>query len=217
MLEGPKKKLAFTAALVGFLGASVSLAQDQPVVLSWDDKLGFVRNVHINLVDNVSDNCWTNATAIRSRMRLLFEQNEIAVHEEPFAFPDPMSVHVTLQAIGYRVEGSDLCAVSSVMSVSHAGFDVRGGAEGRQTFSLPFESNLSLQFGVNTSSSNVNEALSDFFEGTLSDFVADVISARRSENVRHFFDLYPAAGIDPISRTAWASLVEAFELLPNSD
>ena len=61
-------------------------SEDSPTYMSWGAVNALSQNLQLNLIDEVGDNCWTNASLVRSSAFLALEQNNIFVPGYEVAF-----------------------------------------------------------------------------------------------------------------------------------
>ena len=176
--------------------------------LSQSEALGLISIVNIDVSDDVSDGCWTNVSTVEAKMRLLFEQNDIEVEKDSLAFLMPAARSVSLSALGFR-NGMG-CVVSAAFEVRHWTSSDVGGYEELPEFSV---SGLVVSYSrqyVGTNSSNMNQQLLDFFDATATNFVADILSARRSDVVRLFKNTYPHYGQEIPTQKEWEEYLSDF-------
>jgi len=153
------------------------------------EALGLISTVNINVSDDVSDGCWTNASSIEAKLRLLFEQNEIIVEREELAFLTVAARLVFVVATGYRLNG--ICVASASFELRHWATSSLGGYDNLPEF-LTSGLVVSVENGVILANRvNVNQQLQDFVEASAANLVADILSARRSDAVRFFKNTYP--------------------------
>ena len=169
-----------------------------PIRLKGTEPMGLVRHSTLTTDDQVTDNCWTNADSIRSKIFLIFSQNDIFVPDYVPAYFNSGTVVASISANGFRT-GSGICAVSATFSVYTKTVQNLGGADGRQEYAVEYLSSIYDNGMIATNSTNVNSALDDFFIGAASEFAAKVITARKSENVTDFFQDYPPQDATPMS------------------
>jgi len=65
--------------------------------------VGLINAVELRIDDQVSNQCWTNSTAVQARISAELERTNIAVFTEPLAFSLPSSPILQIQLIGFRV------------------------------------------------------------------------------------------------------------------
>lgn len=203
------KKLTCLAAFqILSTAAGWAQTENNPIHLSGEDASGLVRYTRLFTTDEVDGDCWTNSNSVESKIRLLFEQNDVQVLDYTPAFLNAVTVSTNASAFGFRAN-SGLCVVSARLQVQTYVYPTYGGYEGGQEYSTEYQAILHHQASVFSSGSNVNAQLTDFFEGAAASFMADVLSARRSGKVRGYFDTYPAALNEPMSLEKWNELVNA--------
>ncbi len=163
-----------------------------------DEKLGFVSGIHtpgfikyaeIKVHDGVTDNCWTNSNSIGSRTRLLLEQNDIETIDG-IAFHDMSAPVVYVSAFGFK--NGSLCVVSAEFSVYSQGNSYWDASQrgGKEWFVAQFNEIHSSQY-LFTGPGAVNDEISDWFDGQASEFIANVLSARRNPDVQSFMADFP--------------------------
>lgn len=200
--------LALAALFQLVLGMpQLARAQDAPKFLEYGLELGLIRNSYLFSSDQVSDNCWTNMSSIEAKIRLLLERNEIPVFREPFAFYNSFNVQVKLVAFGFRT-GDGLCVVSSALSVSTGlSEDINYSGQGPGIIA-DYSVAIFQRSAIFTSGFNVNEQLDGWFEGVVSEFIADIISARRSDEIQEYFERFPTFGRDPLTQSQFDDIVK---------
>lgn len=197
-----------SALLLSTLAAQSSAQEDAfPTYLPWGSVAGLTQNIKLHLNDDVDGNCWTNASSIRSSAFLMFEQNDIFVPDYEPAFIGFNTPQATISAFGFRT-GNGLCAVTATFTVQYRSSEVLGGADGKERFSFPTTVNVFENAAIFTNSSNVNEQLTDFFQGQVSEFIARSISSRRNDDFSRYFELYPPSDERPMSIEEWDAMIE---------
>ncbi|HAR50674.1 MAG TPA: hypothetical protein DCS45_02200 [Roseovarius nubinhibens] len=197
---------AFSALICLALGDSVNADTDRR--MSQDEALGLITTVNIDVSDEVSDRCWTNASSIEAKLRLLFEQNEIKVEKDELAFLVAAARSVSVRAWGYRT--GSVCVVGATFALRHWASSNMGGIDGLPEFSA---SGLVVAFSnsaVLSSKVNANQQLMEFFESNATNLVADIISARRSDVIRLFKNTYPHYGQEIPTQKEWEEYLSDF-------
>lgn len=205
-------KLMSLVALSGVFFPAILVAQEQsqsriPVYMEKGTEFGLVQSSKIEISDSVTDNCWTNASTVRSRVYLIFEQNGLFVPDYEPAFFGAQNVLTGLSAFGFRL-GNGVCAVSASFEVRTRISTRRGGAEGKQEFSFEYTAELFERSSIFSNGGNTNDQLKDFFEGAASEFVAKVLSARRSKELSLYHAIYPRSETPPMSVEEWERLID---------
>lgn len=191
-------KNSFLLVVLSLISGAAYSQDSVPNYIEFGDELGIIKNIHLVVHDEVSDSCWTNSSSILSRVRLIFEQSDIATSDERFAFFGGAAVGGELVAFGHRT-ASGICVVSAEFKIMTQIYQRVGGFEGRPVYYFGYWSTIHSSKYVVSSSVNVNGQLTDFFEGAASEVVADIISARREDDIKSFFSDFPNYGADPMT------------------
>ena len=69
-------RLIMGCLVITVFATHTALARDP---LPYEAELGLIRGVTLDVVDEVTGDCWTNAESIRSKLHLLLEQNDVRV------------------------------------------------------------------------------------------------------------------------------------------
>jgi len=166
--------------------ASSALAQsNDSFYVSRSKALGFIRFAELEVADQVTDNCWTNVSAIRAKTRLLLEQNGIAVVDLSGIASNFVRPYILLNVVGFSTANG--CAGYANIEVYYFASDAYAGGGGLnlRVFSRPFYRGT-----LFTSGQNLNDQLDEFFEGAASELLAEAIAARRDPKVDEFFEEY---------------------------
>lgn len=169
---------------------------------------GIIHHSQLILEDDVSDRCWTNAETISSKVRLLFEQNEISVLAEAPAYYSGSIVMTTMSALGFRAENG-LCAVSAYFSVNSVVSQTLGGENDINEYHVTYLSEIFRKSSIFVASRNSDQQLADFFEGHSSEFVANVVSSRRDPIVARFMSDFPQLASAPMTRATYLKILES--------
>ncbi|WP_143042258.1 hypothetical protein [Citreimonas salinaria] len=182
------------AAAVLAVSFSAADAEETPHVLGADLTLGAVNYSNIAVLDQVNDGCWTNSSNTSARVRLLLEQSDIAVVEGGY-FTTLFAPTVELNANGFRAGA--VCAVSATFKVSYPGYVGYGGTTAPRYY---FSAGVTLfeSSAIFTNGRDVNAQLADYYTAQASDFASRVISARRSSEIKGFFESYPMFSDAPL-------------------
>lgn len=174
-------------------------------------EVGLIENSTLTVFDNVVDNCWTNSSAIRSKVHLIFEQNDIRVLDYKPAFFSFDTVSTELSAVGFKISGG--CAVSAEFRVQTGIYSDLGGANGRQVHVFRYRARIFDRASIFSNGGNTNSQLTDFFEGAASEFVAKTLSARRDQGLQEYMQEYPSTKEPPMSKKEWDEYIAT---LPSS-
>lgn len=170
-------------------------------VISYDSVPGYVRHVRLLHNDEVTDNCWTNARNVLARTRLLLENNDVHVFVHDPAFQRLFSPFLQISAVGYRSGG--LCVGSASVEMFSFGSATYGGADGKPEYRFRVQQVIFDKTSVFSSGTNFNQQIDDFVNGSISEFLADAVAARRDPKVKIFFETYPGFGEVPMTREEW--------------
>lgn len=94
--------LILISAAVCFLAPAAHSYENNLKVLRIEDSLGLIKNVSLMIEDEISGQCWTNSDKIRQQSKLILEQSELKVYEEPLFIISPFSVNLVISALGER-------------------------------------------------------------------------------------------------------------------
>lgn len=166
-----KAALAFAPAVL-FLPSFV-LAQAPPNYLFGVKALGLVHNAAIEVVDNVTDNCWTNAEAIKQKARLTLEQSGINVYLEPLSESFPYAASIYISAYGERSPAS-ICY--GVISVSVSDTASRYIGDTPLPSRIIYFEDESVAMG-----SDLNSQFSESAENSINTLAGTILSGRRNE------------------------------------
>lgn len=193
----------FAVGAICFGTHSVAQSENR-IFISRETALGLIRHSTIQLIDEVEGNCWTNASTVKAKVQLLFEQSDIVVSKEDLAFFDGISVKTRVHAFGGR--RGETCIVganiSAVASVSHV-----WGRTTDTSYYVGYTANIFERYAIYMSTRNVNEQLSGFFEGAVAQFAAQVIAGRRDQKVKALFEEFPNLLKDPMTEKHWRDLI----------
>lgn len=177
--------------------------------ISEEDALGLITTVNIEVSDQVSDGCWTNASRVAATLRLLFEQNDVVVELDPLAFFSVPARIVRATVVGYRIGG--ICVGNAQFVVEYWSSTKIGGFNGGAEFFVSGVNTSAESSTVFANSTNLNQQLSSFFEEKAMSLVADIISARRSSSVISFKAAYPAYGTNVLTQIEWDRILSSQE------
>ncbi len=161
--------------------------------------LGLIRFTELTVRDDVSGGCWTNSAYITSKVKLLLEQNDVAVLEYEPLFLGPVVVNTEISAFGFR-DDNGTCAVHAKLQVySHSYEEFGDISHDESSYVMPRRVSLFSGGALFVNSNKVNEQLSEFIEGQAAEFLSGVLSGRRDSIVQEFFVDFPAWLDKPIS------------------
>ncbi len=78
-------------------------------LLGEEQSLGIVKNVGIEVVDQVTDGCWTNVGSVENRLSAKLEQAGISTYDEPLGMNNGFNVNLVVNVVGYE-SSRELCA-----------------------------------------------------------------------------------------------------------
>lgn len=179
----------------------VSVAHaDEPTPLTDKDLSGLIAYSTLRIEDDVTGNCWTNASTVKSKIHLLMEQNGIYVPDYEVSGLNHRTASTRLRVAGTRFSEVQ-CLVTASFDVITRGRVDFGDWRGPQFTATPiitvYENGRTF-----TNSRNVNEQLEDFAIGAASEFLAQHISAKRSDAVEAFNEAYKVPE-KPLSLKEW--------------
>lgn len=184
-------------ALLSLLPFAASAQSDAPEWIGREKVMGLVRHAHLEISDQVIDGCWTSPTNASAKVRLLLEQNGVAVQDFRPAFYDVFNPVVLLTANGYRTASN--CVASARFAVFYFADSGYGGHSGSQEYRVNGLVVIDEASSVFTNGGSLDQQLGEFFEAAASEFLADVISARRDHRISDFFSIYPQFVEEPMS------------------
>lgn len=153
--------------------------------------VGLIRAVELQVDDQVTDGCFTNASAVSARIRAQLENAKISVYSEPFATPLPFNPTLNLSILGGKL-GSGTCIASVAMSVEYSS-DIELG-------SLAYTGGLFKVSGSHViwrrrslvgRGGNVNDSILSYVQEWIDSLTADVAMAKRNESVQKLFAVWP--------------------------
>lgn len=202
---GKSMTLRKIAALATLCCVPLQGTADTTNFLPWPDSLGLVAHSTIEVFDDVSGNCWTRPNDVKSKVHLLYAQNEIFVPDYEVAAYGYITVASTITATGFRT-GNGVCAVMATFRVGHFAQTTFGGWNGGSEYKMNQWVNSIFESQIVTSGSDVNDDLESFFTGAASSFLAKHLSAKSGSNVQKILAEYPPAE-KPLSREKWDEMV----------
>lgn len=192
-----------------FAATSATAQRDgeTPEYLNLDQSFGLLTYVHIELDDQIEGRCWTNLEAVKSRAKLKFEQNDIQVIDYRPYFSSPFSYTVVISGLGLRTSAEICVGEVSVQSVWRGRLRY-GGANNTKEFAVSAVATSYDASSVFVNSSNLNDQISDFVDGAVSELVAKVISARRDPIVKEIKRTQPGFLEKPMSQEEVVKMIE---------
>lgn len=163
------------AALTAALFSQPVFAQDVPGMLWGSESLGLVHNASIEIFDDVSGGCWTNAEAIKQKARLTLEQSGISAYLEPLATRYPYAAAVHIDAFGQRASDSRCFGAIEVGVTDTA---ARTIGETYLVGDLYYFQERATAIG-----SSLNDQFATHAEESINKLAAEILSNRRNETV----------------------------------
>ncbi|MFG6159614.1 hypothetical protein ACGTNG_12480 [Halomonas sp. 1390] len=157
-----------------------SSAYSQIHLLSSNESLGLIHNASIEVFDDVTGGCWTNAEAIKQKARLTLEQSGVSVYLEELSENYPYSASIYIEAFGKR-SSSSACFGSIEVGIQDT--SSRSIGESYLLGSINFYRQRSVAMGR-----SLNEPFSNSVEESINKLAAEIISNRRNENVQRLFN-----------------------------
>ena len=189
--------LVLTIFLIGFFTKEVFADE----MISYDSVPGFVKYIRLKHDDQVTDNCWTNASSVLARARLRLENNDVHVIDYDPVFPSLFSPFLQISAVGYRTGG--LCVGNVSVQVLYYGNSSYGGLENKPKYWFTAQQVIFTRSSVFSSGKNFNQQIDDFIDGSVSEFLANAVASRRDPIVEEFFQTYPSFGSPPMTQEEW--------------
>lgn len=172
--------LLVALAFGGSCSNCVAQNASEPTWVSPDGALGLITWVDLQARDDVEGDCWTNSEAIRSKVHLIFEQNDMYVAPDDIFRHRIESPKVELSAFGHR-DSAGTCVVSASFDVEFWAHDNQWRDAKESPIVVAFKGSLFRRDYVVWNKGRVNEALDEFFVSSASELAAKVISARRND------------------------------------
>lgn len=175
-------RLAFAAA--AWAASLVPTLAEECTTIDYRNTAGLVRWANLKVSDSVEGGCWTNASSIESKLRLMFEQSDVPLIAD-VKTSSPFAVAVVASAYGARRSGT--CVVSASFDVMGWAYAVLGDTDPmEERFVAPLLASFHGRDYVAVSSSNTNGLLTEFFEEQAATFLADVLAGRRDPDIERF-------------------------------
>lgn len=176
------------------LGQQISDENRVSTMVNHSDIFGLIQDVYLDISDQALNNCWTSSATLKSKAKLIFEQSDIPVIEEPSAFPSTFHPNIRLVVIGRRGPmgcwGSIHATVKIYERIEYGDQLAKDGDVPHYYTGL-YPVNLYSQKGVNISPDNFNKEVMEFFEGFVSEVAAKIIAGRRKSVAKNILERYP--------------------------
>lgn len=163
--------------------------------LSEKQQLGLISHINLSISDQVTGGCWLNSSTVKSKTRLSFEQNNIKVSSSPFRYNSVNNPVVTLKVLGYKINGG--CVVTTSIDVQHVSGALMGGQKNNETFYLSKFVSSWQKSSLMSGTSPMDDRIDSYFEGYVSELIADIIVARRDPLIRSLIESFPALSDEP--------------------
>lgn len=163
---------------------------DKTVLIGFEEALGLVRAVELQVSDQVDGGCWTNAEAVKARLRVELERSGIAVFDEPLAFRTATAPVLELVVLGYRIDKQG-CIATAQMQVKYPVRDYMGSLG--YTGSVFAVSGISVLWGTSVimnSGSKVDDMVLSNAQEWVDTLNADISKARRSTSAAQFLSVW---------------------------
>jgi len=165
-----------------------------PTLIERPEVFGLVQDVYIEFSDQAVNNCWTSASTLKSKAKLIFEQSNIPVMEEADAFMTAFHPTISLTVLGQRDARGCWGFVSANFyvfeSIEYGSMLVNDDVESHYYTNF-YPLSLYEQQSAIISPSNFNQQVTDFFEGFVSEVAAKVIAGRRKPVIKNILEQYP--------------------------
>ena len=198
--------LSGSLLLAGILPSSAQSISD-PYFLENNAKYGLVHHINIDISDQVSGNCWRNASLVKSKTKLTFEQSNIGVIPYEVKSYINTAPLLSIVALGYRLN-SQTCAGVIIYRVEYNNNQSFGGEDGKQVYI--YSNVISL---YSRSAIAVDKNLDSFIEKRVEEFTADflskVLSGKREAAYKKLKQDYPFIGRKPISKEEYDEWMES--------
>ncbi|MCL7941232.1 hypothetical protein M8009_13140 [Halomonas sp. ATCH28] len=203
-----------TTRVIGAISLSVPIAvflsnpaYAQINLLNSNESLGLIHSASIEVFDDVTGGCWTNAEAIKQKARLTLEQSGVSVYLEELSENYPYSASIYIEAFGKRSESS-VCFGSIEVAIGDT--SSRSIGETYLLGSIYFYRDRSVAMGR-----SLNEPFSKSVEESINKLAAEIISKRRNEDVKQLIDQHEEElKAEPETRDEWEERMNID--LPNS-
>lgn len=166
-----------------------AIADNESFYLTQEESVGLVQAVYLNASLTGDEKCWTNKGQVIQKNRLMLEQSEIKVYDEPLSqSPKAINVLISIAAI----ESTNPKGCSGVVTIE-ATYNEDVVYYKSRISSLVYLVNRTSIF---LSSTKLNQQVLEFTEEVISGFAANVISQRRKPNVEAV--IKASSFLDPI-------------------
>jgi len=184
-------RICFRQRVVGFAAAALTFgfmgsvqAATLNVEMSNPDLLGLVQSVHLQMVDEVGDGCWTNINEVRAQAQAILAaaQINVAQVEVPDSATHPALV---ISASGQRVEGG-YCIVQTEARLSFVTMSrfAHGTADGNVT--IVNYNSLSIMNRTTVavvSNENVDAEVLNWVGQVVTAWSNEILARRQAENM----------------------------------
>lgn len=180
-----------------------------PTFVDRNAQVELIRYVELIIDDQAVDGCWTNASAVANKIRLLFESNNIPVYTEPLFDNDASSPNLYVTVLAQR-DSRGICFGFHQLILTYQAYGRYGGTE-----TVPEQYRLVQivlmweRTGTVINGGNLNEFMISHADEAISGLIADIYAARRIQAVQDFVRYFP--GRTPMTEADWERMVESIE------
>ena len=169
------------------------------ILFEENENYGLVQDVVLIIDDQATNNCWTNSSLIKNKIKLTLEQSGVPVMDNSNYSINLFHPIVQVALLGRRdssggcfgmMEGKVSFGSSSGYGQFFWSFDDKSVAFDKYVPSS-LETILMIDTTTMVSPNNFNSQANDFFEGFIADFASKVIAGRRSDKVQKLLDELP--------------------------
>lgn len=188
--------------------AYLAAANDAAVYIGTANLVGLASSVQLVIDDQVSDRCWTNATAIAARVRAELEKYGIAVFQEQLAFNTTAAPLISIVGLGYRLPSS-VCFASLSMDVRYWSTDELGSlAYTGKIYRQQAWATIWSEQSIFTNAQNVDQQSMGRVQEWIDTYIADISKARREPSVREAYKRWE--NFDPMTQVEFDEMISTF-------
>jgi hypothetical protein len=166
--------------------------------LGFSDALGLMTHARIEIIDEVSDNCWTNANKIRATSELSLIQNDIVPLEYQPYFYHVFSPIIRIYAVGFR--NASMCSGYIALTVQVNAESNIGGGGGSERFQIAMQGVLFERGSLATNGNNLNDHFDEFVQTAMAELIRTHLVAKRNEDVQRVWNQMSNLRQKPLSR-----------------
>lgn len=167
-----------------FIGSTSAQASTLNVEMSGADLLGLIENVHLEMIDEVADGCWTDVSNLRAHVMSILAGSGINVAQVQIA-DSALHPALVISARGGRAEGGFCIVQAEVLLtfVTHSRFASTN--QNRDVTVVSYDSRTNM-FRINVaavSSENVNTEVGSWVGQVVTALATEIASKRQDPNL----------------------------------